>query len=148
VLSPFYRVSDGVRHWLRSRAWPQYRAAGRRGEDLAHRYLRRQRMTVVARNYHARSGVAELDLIARDGDGLVFVEVKTRTNGEFGPPERAIDEVKREHLFRAALEYARRSGVPWNNVRFDIVGVLLTDPPRIEHFRDVFPLERDPFVLP
>ncbi len=101
-------------------------------------------MKVVARNYRARSGVAELDLIARDGEALVFVEVKTRLGGSFGPPERAVDEVKRQHLFRAALEYCRRSGVGWENARFDIISVLLGRPHHIEHFRDVFPLARDP----
>lgn len=140
LLSPFYTAVDEVRHRLRSRTWTREQSAGRRGEDLAHRHLQRKGYIVVARNYRARSGVAELDIVARDDDKLVFVEVKSRTSAEFGPPDRAISETKRQHLFRAAREYARHAKVEWQNVRFDVVGVLLTDPPQIEHFRDVFPL--------
>ena len=113
---------------------------GRRGEDLAHRYLQERGFTVVGRNYRARSGMAELDIIAREGGTLVFIEVKTRASVEFGVPDRAVDEEKRIRLFRGAREYARRAGVGWEETRFDIVGIVLSEPPRYSHFRDVFPL--------
>src|SRR5450432_3006906 len=59
------------------------------GEDLAHRFLRRQGYTVVARNYRSGSGAGEIDIVAFDKQDLVFIEVKTRASDEFGSPDRA-----------------------------------------------------------
>ncbi len=135
-----FRLLDGIRHRSRRRTMAPGHLTGRRGEDLAHRYLQEQGLIVIGRNYRARSGMAELDIIAREGETLVIVEVKTRASEEFGTPDRAIDEEKRIRLFRGAREYARRAGVDWQEVRFDIVGVVLSAPPSYSHFRDVFPL--------
>ena len=136
-----YRFADRLRNRRRKRLWAPDQAVGRQGEDLVHRYLQRQGFTVVARNYRARSGMSELDLVAWDNNKLVIVEVKSRSSDAFGPPDRAIDMDKRRNLFRGAREYARRAGVEWSKVRFDIVGVLLGTPPVLTHFRDVFPME-------
>jgi putative endonuclease len=133
VIGTFF---DWLRDRKRRRVWSHDLAAGRRGEDLAHRFLRRRGFTIVARNYRLASGDAEADLIARDGDALVIVEVKSRASDEYGPPERAIGEDKRRHLLRVAREYSRKSGTPWEKVRFDVVTVLFTTPPKIELFRD------------
>ena len=111
---------------------------GRRGEDLAHRFLRRNGFTVVARNYRLASGAGEADLIAWDGDSLAIVEVKSRASDDYGPPDRAIGPEKRRHLLRVAREYARKSGTPWEHVRFDVVTVILSDPPRITLMRSAF----------
>ncbi len=143
LLSPFrllLLLSDRLRHQRRKRIWHADLASGRRGEDIAHRYLRRRGYTIIARNYRARSGVSELDIIAREGETVAIVEVKTRSRGDHGPPERAIGSEKRRKLFRGAREYVRRCGADWSHVRFDIITVVLTDPPAIEHYRDVFPL--------
>jgi putative endonuclease len=110
---------------------------GRIGEDLAHRYLRRQGCTIVARNYRTRSGSGEIDLVAWQGETLVFVEVKTRDSAEFGTPDRAVDADKERHLRTAARDYARRAGVEWERIRFDVVSVVL-NPRRIEWIRDAF----------
>jgi putative endonuclease len=110
---------------------------GRIGEDLAHRYLRRQGCTIVARNYRTRSGSGEIDLVAWQGETLVFVEVKTRDSAEFGTPDRAVDADKERHLRTAASDYARRAGVEWERIRFDVVSVVL-NPRRIEWIRDAF----------
>ena len=110
---------------------------GRIGEDLAHRYLRRQGCTIVARNYRTRSGSGEIDLVAWQGETLVFVEVKTRDSAEFGAPDRAVDADKERHLRTAARDYARRAGVEWERIRFDVVSVVL-NPRRIEWIRDAF----------
>ncbi|MBZ5726253.1 MAG: YraN family protein [Acidobacteriia bacterium] len=115
---------------------------GRVGEDLAHRYLRRRGCTIVARNYRPRFGAGELDLVAWHGESLVFVEVKTRATAEFGEPDRAVDAAKRRHLQYAAREYARRAGVEWEKVRFDIVSVVLSKPVRIAWLRDAFSRDR------
>lgn len=108
---------------------------GRRGEDLARRFLQARGYIVVARNYRLPSGAAEADLIAWDGDELVIVEVKTRRTDAYGPPERAIDAQKKRHLARVARAYARKARVEWSKVRCDVVTVVLAEPPRIELFR-------------
>jgi putative endonuclease len=105
---------------------------------LAHRYLRGQGLVVVARNYRPPEGQGEIDLVCWEGETLVFVEVKTRSTDEFGPPDRAVDSAKREALLRAARYYARRAGVEWESVRFDVVDVVVGEPTRIEHIRDAF----------
>jgi len=139
------RALDWVRHQARlMRIVPRSRALGRRGEDLAHRYLQRQGYRVVARNFTPRGGHGELDLIAWHGDRLVVVEVKSRQSDEFGSPDRALDESKRRALFRVAREFARRAEVPWDRVRFDLVSVIfrprIRNRPLLEHQRDIFPI--------
>jgi putative endonuclease len=127
-----YRAADALRRrGLRGNV-------GRIGEDLAHRYLRRHGCTVVARNYRPPYGGVELDLVAWHGDTLAFVEVKTRAVEDFGTPDRAVDREKQTHVERAARDYARRAGVEWDKTRFDIVGVILEKPPRIEWIRNAW----------
>ncbi len=127
-----YRAADR----LRQRRYADNH--GRLGEDLAHRFLRAQGCTVVARNYRMLSGRGEIDLVVWDGARLAFVEVKTRATDEFGPPEGAVDAEKRERLQIAARDYARRAEIAWRVSRFDIVSIVLDHPPRIEWLRDAF----------
>jgi len=129
---------DSLRDVRRRRLWDRDKAAGRCGEDLAHRFLRKQGYIIVARNYRLSSGDAEADLIARDGGDLVIVEVKTRATDEFGPPEQAVNPEKRRHLMRVAREYARKTDTPWEQIRFDIVSIVLRDPPEITLLRAAF----------
>jgi putative endonuclease len=125
---------DRLRHARRRRHWSPHLALGRRGEDLAHRFLRKQGYVILARNYRLASGDAEADLIARDGDHLVVVEVKTRENEDFGPPDRAISPDKRRHLLRVAAAWARKTGAARDAVRCDVVTVVLSNPPVINLF--------------
>jgi len=111
-------------------------ALGKRGEDIAHRFLQRSGMVVVDRNYRKASGGGEVDLIGWDRDVLVFIEVKSRTTDEYGAPDRAIGAEKRASLLRAAREYARHAEVAWDKVRFDVVNVVFAKPPQVTHFRD------------
>jgi putative endonuclease len=111
---------------------------GRIGEDLAHRHLRRQGCTIVARNYRPPSGGVEIDLVAWHGETLAIVEVKTRAVEDFGTPDRAVDREKQTFVERAARDYARRAGVAWEKTRFDIVSVILERPPRIVWIRDAW----------
>jgi putative endonuclease len=98
---------------------------------------------VVARNWRAEDGSGELDIVALDGGTVVIVEVKTRSSTEFGLPEEAVDEAKRTHLVRTAARYAREAEVPFDEVRFDIVSVLLeSHQPSIEHIRGAFSGQR------
>jgi len=129
---------DSLRDARRRRTWDRDKASGRRGEDLAHRFLRKQGYTIVARNYRLSSGDAEADLIARHGEDLVIVEVKTRATNEFGPPEQAVNPEKRRHLMRVAREYARKTNTPWEHMRFDIVSIVLREPPQITLLRAAF----------
>jgi putative endonuclease len=130
---------DWLRHTRRQRVMSADLALGRRGEDLAHRFLRRQGFIIVARNYRLAAGNAEADLIAREGEDLVIVEVKTRQSAEHGPPERAIGPDKQRHLVRVAREYARKTDTPWERIRFDVVTVVLAGKrPEIALFRRAF----------
>ena len=137
-----YSAADAARHRYRSLHSTPEQAHGRRGEDLAHRFLRRHGLTVVARNFHQRAGRGELDIVAWDRETLVFVEVKTRASAEFGGPGRAVGTDKEKDLRRAAGEYLRRCGMPKEQARFDLVNIVLTKPPEIEWIRDVFPVSR------
>lgn len=139
-------ILDKLRHVRRRSVWAADLANGRRGEDLAHRFLRREGFTIVARNHRLASGEAEADLIAWEQDDLAIVEVKTRSSAEFGPPERAIGEEKRRHLLRVARAYARKTETRWEHVRFDVVTVILTDPPEIRLLRNALPKVTKPTV--
>jgi len=132
MIGVLYRAADAVRHRLRPADH------GRLGEDLAHRYLRRHGCTIVARRYRPPSGGGEVDLVAWQGETLVLVEVKTRATAEYGTPDRAVDAEKERYLRHAGRDYARRAGVDWIQVRFDIVSVVLTEPPLIEWYPDAF----------
>jgi len=96
---------------------------GTRGETLAYWYLRQAGYTIVARNWRARSGAGELDLVAWDGPVLAFIEVKTRTSLEAGPPEAAVNREKQKRIVRAAKEYMRRLRGRQIDYRFDIASV-------------------------
>ncbi len=138
MMNWLYRLADTARDRGRKRFWPPEQASGRCAEDLAHRFLRRRGMVIVARNYRPPSGAGEIDLIAWDGDRLAFVEVKSRASEDFGAPERAVDEEKQRFLERSARDYVRRAGVDWSRVRFDIVSVVFAQPVVIHFFADAF----------
>ena len=98
---------------------------GVRGETLAFWYLRQAGYTVVARNWRARSGAGELDLVGWDGPILAFVEVKTRTSEAAGPPEEAVSPNKQKRIIKAAKEYLRQLRREPMSCRFDVVSVSL-----------------------
>ena len=94
---------------------------GRRGERAAEKHLRRVGYRIVARNFRAAG--AEIDLVAMDGDTLVFVEVKTRRSRDAGAPEEAVDERKQKRMRRAAEIFATRYRADEVEMRFDIIAV-------------------------
>jgi len=136
VLGWLLRLCDGARHRARLKRWTGEQAYGRRGEDLAHRYLEREGLLVVARNHRPSSGYGEIDLVAWEGDTLAIIEVKCRGDLEHGAPDRDVDREKERALVSAARHYARQAGVPFERVRFDLVSVVLSDPPQVQHRRD------------
>ena len=142
MMGLLYRFADAVRDRGRRRFWSADLASGRRAEDLAHRFLRRRGMLIVARNYRPPFGGGEIDLIGWDGPKLAIVEVKSRASTDSEAPERAVDEEKERFLERAARDYARRAGVEWDSVRFDIVSVIFSDPPKLELFLNAFERRR------
>ena len=128
---------------LADRDLPQRLQDGRRGEDLAYRYLQREGYKVVARNYRSKSGKGEIDLLGWDGEMLACVEVTTRKNADFGRPEEFVGGEKRGHLMRAAHNYARRAKVDPARLRYDVISVILEPEPRIELYKDVFSERRE-----
>lgn len=99
--------------------------AGARGEHAAAKYLRRHGYKVLMCNF--RSGKAEVDIVARHKDWLVFVEVKTRRTEQFGLPSEAVDREKQRNLSKAALDYLRLLHNPRIHFRFDVVEVVMPD---------------------
>jgi putative endonuclease len=94
---------------------------GQRGEDLAAEKLTALGYALVARNYRCAYG--EIDLIARQGETLVFAEVRTRRGQQFGAPEESITARKREHLIAAAQNYLQENNLRDENWRIDVVAV-------------------------
>jgi len=110
---------------------------GKSGEDLAVRYLENQGYTIVERNYRLRIG--EIDIIARDGEFLVFVEVKTRRSSCFGSPFEAVNLRKQRQISRVALAYMTRQHCGDVAVRFDVVAVYLDQrASRVELIKNAF----------
>lgn len=111
-------VHRPIAQWLRaSRA----RHAGARAERLAARYLERKGLELVRRNYRTRQG--EIDLIMRDADVLVFVEVRFRSRSDFGTPEETVDRRKRARLRAAAAHYLASASGASVPCRFDVMSV-------------------------
>jgi putative endonuclease len=118
-------------------------ALGRRGERLARQALRRAGLKILSSNYRCPAG--EVDLIAlhprRDGDVLVFVEVKTRASDFHTPPASAVDAQKQHRLRRCADYYvAGRPAAAELPLRFDVISIVAAGgrPPRVEHIEDAF----------
>ena len=119
------------------RDWPDRKNVnprGERGEHLAAEFLVSRGLTVTARNYRCRFG--DIDLIARDGDTVVFVEVRSRADSSYGGAAASITAGKREKLLKTARHYLAGSKRP-PPCRFDAV-LLTGDPPHIEWIRNAF----------
>jgi putative endonuclease len=113
------------------------RGIGSYGERLAARRLAEDGMVVVDRNWRCAAG--ELDLVLRDGEVLVFCEVKTRRSAAMGHPLEAVGPVKAARLRRLAALWCEEHAVRPREARVDLVGVLLrrSGPPEVEHLRGV-----------
>jgi putative endonuclease len=113
-------------------------ALGRKGENLAARYLESRGLVVLSRNWRCPDG--ELDLVLTDGRTLIVCEVKTRTSTEFGTPAEAVSHEKAQRVRRLAHRWLNTYRVGWCELRFDIVSVLWPAGhiPRIDHLVGVF----------
>jgi putative endonuclease len=116
---------------------------GARGEKLACRFLKRSGYKILFRNFRGRTG-GEIDIVCRDNDALVFVEVKTRTREDFGRPLKSVDRAKQKRISRGALAWLRMLDNPDILFRFDVVEIIIADDmkPHVELIRNAFPLSK------
>jgi putative endonuclease len=121
---------------------PEHLRRGQLGERAARKYLRRLGLKFLTANF--RSARGEIDLVLRDGDCLVFAEVKTRSSEGWTRPAAAVDARKRRLLSQAALDYLRLLRNPEVKIRFDIVEVLLSDGEvrEVRHLPNAFTLAK------
>lgn len=110
------------------------------GESIAVTYLKGQGFKIVECNF--RSVCGEIDIVARDGRTIVFVEVKCRKNDNYGPPQLAVTPFKQRQISKAALVWLSRKKLYDAEARFDVVAIMLRDHdlPEIEHIRNAFDL--------
>ena len=112
---------------------------GDRGERAAARFLRRQGMKILERQ--SRNNFGEIDLVARDGECIVFVEVKTRSSTLAGQPFDAITHEKQKKLTQLALVWLNRKKLLNSSARFDVVSVVWPEDqkePTIHHYPNAF----------
>jgi putative endonuclease len=113
---------------------------GRKAEDAAAEYLRQQGYRLKERNY--RCSLGEIDLIAEDGEALVFVEVRSRSSAEFGWPQETVNWVKQRKLRKVAAYYLHcHQELQQRPCRFDVIGVLFTQQQtitKLELIKDAF----------
>jgi putative endonuclease len=110
---------------------------GSKGEDLAVKFLKRKGYGIVAKNY--KTPIGEIDIVAKDGETLVFVEVKTRADNSFGHPFEAVNHRKREKLKKLALYFLKNCCKKELPSRFDVLSIHIDgDSNEIEHIIDAF----------
>jgi putative endonuclease len=100
-------------------------SAGKRGEDLAAQHLIELGYAVAARNWRPASGYGEIDIVATQGDAIVFVEVRTRHGGVFGQPEETINSKKRAKLIETAQRYLEQHELHDSAWRIDVIAIDL-----------------------
>ena len=113
---------------------------GEMGESIAATFLKGAGFAIVERNFRCVCG--ELDIIARDGRTIVFIEVKCRNNESYGPPQLAVTPFKQRQVSKAALVWLSKRRLYDCEARFDVVAIVLHegDLPEIEHIRNAFDL--------
>ncbi len=108
---------------------------GRAGEIKAAEFLKREGYKILHTNY--KTSLGEIDIIAMDGETIVFVEVKTRSSDAFGAPSEAVNVKKRQKYFRVSLEFLKKQGKMDSPARFDVVEI---ENGQINHIIDAFTL--------
>ncbi len=103
---------------------------------MAATHLTERGYRIVTRNFRAPGG--EIDLIAYDGEVLCFVEVRSLSNPKHGDPLETITRQKIARVIRASRAYLEELSGPWPAMRFDAVGIVMTDPPRIRLVQEAF----------
>ncbi len=135
--APYVILGEFLDRWYEEMPWRREMALGPRGEAIARRYLRRRGYLILTRNF--RSVNAEIDIVALDGDTLVFVEVKAREGIEAGTPREAVDDHKQEQIRRAAANYVAMRHAQAVATRFDVVAITGSGRLRtVELIKDAF----------
>ena len=115
----------------------QKKELGKKGEEVALRFLKKKGYRVIERNYVCKMG--EVDIIAKEKDTLVFIEVKTRTSTAFGPPQLAVTPAKQMQISKAAWSFLKEKRIEDVKARFDVVAILIRpEGEEIELIRDAF----------
>ena len=109
---------------------------GKRSEIIATDYLKKKGYKILETNY--KNNVGEIDIIAKDKDYIVFVEVKARMSQAFGHPFEAIDEIKQQKIHAVASLYLVKNHKYGTNCRFDAISILGLENPEITHIVDAF----------
>lgn len=110
---------------------------GKRGEELAERFLKKKGYKIVERNYRCANG--EVDLIALDRRVIVFVEVKTRAAHGYGSPLEAVAFYKQRKMIAAAQYFLHEKKLHQRDARFDVIGISwLGAEPQVEHIQNAF----------
>ena len=109
---------------------------GQKGENIAVNYLLKKGYKIIERNWHYSKN-SEIDIIAEYKQELIFVEVKTRTNLNFGHPFEAINKTKIEKLHKAMYGYIKTSEKDYKSYRFDGIAIIGLENPTIEHLENI-----------
>ncbi|NLJ78561.1 MAG: YraN family protein [Tissierellia bacterium] len=112
------------------------RTKGIKGEDIATKYLISRGYKILDRNY--RTKVGEIDIIAMMSDVLIFIEVKARTNLDFGYPYEAVDWRKRDRILKTSLLYIQYRDLRDYQIRYDIMEIYLGDRTKVNHIENAF----------
>lgn len=106
------------------------------GENMAERYLRNIGYEIIQRNFYCKQG--EIDIIAKDKNELVFIEVKTRTNITYGKPAESVNNIKQKHIYDATKYYLYKNSINEVYVRFDVIEIyLLNRKAKINHIKQI-----------
>ena len=133
---------DQIKKRLAGKAEAEHLRRGVLGERAAKKFLKQRGLKFLAANFRCPRG--EIDLIFRDGDCLVFAEVKARSSEEWSRPAAAVNAERRRRLSRCGLDYLQLLKNPAVKIRFDIVEVLLSggEVREIRHLPNTFPMSR------
>ena len=135
-------IAARIRSLLTGKEQPEHLRHGELGERAAKSFLKRKGLKFLTANFRSERG--EIDLVFRDADCLVFIEVKTRSSEDRVRPARAVDARKRRLLSQTALDYLRLLDNPPVKIRFDIVEVLLEQGAvrEVRHLPNTFQMSR------
>ena len=110
---------------------------GNKGESLAEDYIKRKGYKIIQRNYRCRLG--EIDIIAKDDDTIVFIEVRTKQNENFGSPQDSVTSTKMSKISKTALSFIQEKNLSGFSYRFDFIAITFSQgKPNIEHIENAF----------
>ncbi|MBT0653812.1 YraN family protein [Geomobilimonas luticola] len=125
---------------MKGEAGSDNRSVGARGEEVAVAFLKGKKYVILERNFRCKGG--EVDIVARDGGTIVFVEVKSRRSESYGPPQLSVTPFKQRQISKAALTWLAKNRQHDASARFDVIAILLLNHqvPAIDHILNAFDL--------